>query len=289
MKPPAISVVIPVYNTEKYLSQCLETVLNQSFRDLEVICVNDGSTDSSAEILRQFAARDSRVKVITQKNSGICASRNRGIQEANGEYISFVDSDDYIDLDYYEKHYRALQKYGADISCCGFYHERIPVFSMNYEREQIYCNTDDKMDITKVGLYGYVWRYVFKKELLLKNNLLFESGRVIEDVIFSVAAIYYSHLLVTIPDCRYFYRHNGGSYLCVKDKAAQKRIHDGVKKSDEDVVAFAHEHNFKPPMLHKPVDKKVTIRILGLPLFCYIKYNRRSHIYFCGLKIIKIK
>ena len=288
-KQPAVSVIIPVYNTEKYLPQCLETVINQSLGDLEIICVDDGSTDRSPEILRQFAQRDSRIKVITQENGGLCAARNNGLKKASGTFVSFIDSDDYIDLDYYEKHYQALCKYGADISCAGFYHERLPDFSMSYDKEQIYCDIDDKVRVTRVGICGYVWRYVFRKEILLKNKLFFEVGRVIEDVIFSISALYYGRILVTIPGSRYFYRQNNNSVLCVKDKAAQKRIKEGTKKSDKDVAEFAKAHGFKVPLLKNPAEKKIKFNILGLPLFCYIKYKRRSHIYFCGLKIIKIK
>ena len=286
---PIISVIIPIYNTEKYLSQCLETVVNQTFKNLEIICINDGSTDSSLKIIQKYAQKDNRIKIIDQKNKGLCASRNNGLKASTGKYISFIDSDDYIDLDYYEKHYKALCKYDADISCSGFYHERLPDFSINYNKEQIYCDIDDKIKITQAGIYGYVWRYVFSRDLLFKNDLCFEEGRVIEDVIFTISAIYYSNLLVTIPQSTYFYRHNNNSLLCIKDKAAQKRIREGVKKSDADVILFAKQHGFKVPLLKNPVEKNIKIRILGLPLFSYVKYKKRSHIYFCGLKIIKIK
>ena len=98
-----ISVVIPVYNVEKYLEQCLDSVIAQSFEDIEVICVNDGSTDSSLEILKRYANNDSRIKIISQKNKGAGAARNVGIENAAGEYVYFMDSDDYLNADAFER------------------------------------------------------------------------------------------------------------------------------------------------------------------------------------------
>ena len=94
---PKISVIVPIFNVEKYLKECLESIINQTFKDIEIICINDGSTDNSLDILNQYAEKDNRIKVITQSNQGLSAARNTGIKYANGEYISFIDSDDYID------------------------------------------------------------------------------------------------------------------------------------------------------------------------------------------------
>ena len=114
-----ISVVIPVYNTEKYLPACLDSVLNQTHRDLEVICVNDGSPDGSAAILAEYAARDPRVRVLTQENHGLTASKAAGTAAASGEWIGFVDSDDTVQPDMFERLLANGEKYSADISCCG--------------------------------------------------------------------------------------------------------------------------------------------------------------------------
>ena len=103
---PKVSVIIPVFNTEKYLRKCLNSVCNQTLKDIEIICVNDSSTDDSLEILKEYAAKDERIKLINFiENKGAAAARNAGIDIARGEYIGFVDCDDYIDLDFYEKLY----------------------------------------------------------------------------------------------------------------------------------------------------------------------------------------
>ena len=98
-----ISVIVPVFNVEKYLKFCLDSLTNQTIQDLEFICINDGSTDSSPDILEQFAKKDSRIKIFNQQNSGLSATRNRGVELATGEFLAFCDSDDWVDLDFYEK------------------------------------------------------------------------------------------------------------------------------------------------------------------------------------------
>ena len=98
---PKISVIVPVYNVEKYLKECLDSIINQTFKDIEIICVNNGSTDSSCEILNEYAKNDNRIKIINSENIGVGNARNLGLQAVTGEYISFVDSDDFLNTDTY--------------------------------------------------------------------------------------------------------------------------------------------------------------------------------------------
>lgn len=117
---PLISVIIPVYNVEKHLEKCLKSVINQTFRDMEIICVNDGSTDNCAKILDKYAAKDSRITVITQKNQGLSVARNTGLSKATAEYIAYVDSDDFVHPEFLQKLYALSQEYKADIVGCDF-------------------------------------------------------------------------------------------------------------------------------------------------------------------------
>lgn len=116
---PEISVIVPVYNCEKYIEKCINSILNQTFKDLELILIDDGSSDKSGEICEEFKKKDSRVKVIHEKNSGVSIARNVGINIAKGKFIGFVDSDDYLSSDMYEFLYENLKNSGADISVCG--------------------------------------------------------------------------------------------------------------------------------------------------------------------------
>ena len=115
---PLISVIVPVYNTEKYLRKCLDSICGQTYRNLEIICVNDGSPDNSATILEEYAARDERIKVLTQANAGLAAARNAGLAFASGEWVTGVDSDDYLELDAYEYAINAATP-DVDIVCFG--------------------------------------------------------------------------------------------------------------------------------------------------------------------------
>ena len=116
---PEISIIVPVYNCEKYIEKCINSILNQTFKDLELILIDDGSSDKSGEICEEFKQKDSRVKVIHEKNSGVSIARNVGINIAKGKFIGFVDSDDYLSSDMYEFLYENLKNSSADISVCG--------------------------------------------------------------------------------------------------------------------------------------------------------------------------
>lgn len=120
---PLISVIIPVYNAEKYLRRCLDSVVAQTYRNLEIICVDDGSVDESGKICDQYAVRDARIKVIHQENQGLSAARNKGLDAAEGEYIAFVDSDDYILEDMYKKMLDKLLNYNVDLCVCQWQYE----------------------------------------------------------------------------------------------------------------------------------------------------------------------
>lgn len=120
---PKVSVIIPVYNNEKYLEECLNSILKQTLSDMEIICVDDGSTDGSPLILDEYARKDSRIHAIHQENRGVVAARNIGFQNAKGDYVGFVDSDDWIESDMYEKLYSLAAQSGADMVCSGYYLE----------------------------------------------------------------------------------------------------------------------------------------------------------------------
>jgi glycosyltransferase involved in cell wall biosynthesis len=118
---PEISIIVPVYNVEKYLEKCLKSILHQIFSDFELILIDDGSTDSSGRICDEYLKRDSRIKVFHKENGGLSSARNYGIEKSTGKYIGFVDSDDYIAKDMYEVLYNNLQRENADVSMCGNY------------------------------------------------------------------------------------------------------------------------------------------------------------------------
>ena len=122
-----ITVILPVYNVEKYLKQCLDSIVNQTFKDFECLCVNDGSTDNSLSILQEYAQKDKRFKIITQKNGGTSVARNTGIKHTNTKYLTFIDSDDWITENYLEILYNKIEETNADIvrASYKFYFEHL--------------------------------------------------------------------------------------------------------------------------------------------------------------------
>lgn len=116
-----VSIIVPIYNVEKYLKRCLDSLVNQTLNDIEIICINDGSTDGSLEILNEYGRRDDRIVIINQENSGLSATRNKGIDIAKGQFIGFVDSDDWVSKDYFEKLYNSAIQNEAEIAVGGDY------------------------------------------------------------------------------------------------------------------------------------------------------------------------
>lgn len=191
MQQELISIIIPVYNVEKYLNQCLDSVINQTYRNLEIILVDDGSTDSSGLICDEYKGKDERITVIHKKNGGLSDARNVGIEICSGRYITFIDSDDYVLEDYVGYLYELLYKYNADMSVCDKVcfkeHEKIKDRKQIIKEESI-----DKETALLYMMYGSwidvsAWCKLYKKELFdnirYTPNLLFEDSDIIYKLI----------------------------------------------------------------------------------------------------------
>lgn len=189
MEKVKVSVIVPIYNVEKYLKRCVESLINQTYKNIEILLIDDGSTDSSAEICNKLETVDSRIKVYHKENGGLGSARNYGYKYAKGEYILFLDSDDYIELNTIEN----MMKYREyDIVCCGF--DRVDEETKKvYSQEMIKMPFDeleitDKMIIETAFLSPSGWGKLFKKELL--SNIKFsEDKRAIEDTLFYLEII----------------------------------------------------------------------------------------------------
>ena len=211
---PKISIIIPVYNVEKYLRQCLDSVVNQTLHDIEIICVNDGSTDGSAQILEEYRQRDERIKVIHKENEGVSIARNKGIEQATSEYITFCDSDDTFKSNLCEKVYEKINKDSPDVIYYG--HD-------NYINDK-YSDTDC-VNIKKLKNNGFkykdwldlqvfIWEKTFKKTFLLQNNIAFPQNiKNAEDVVFCLECFLSNPKYSIIEDSLYNYsvERNGKS------------------------------------------------------------------------------
>ena len=205
-----VSVIIPVYNTEKFLRKCLDSVCNQTLQDIEIICINDCSTDGSLEILREYAGKDNRIKLIELfENGGAAKARNIGIDIAHGEYIGFVDSDDFVDLDFYEKLYNKAVETGADAVKGKLY-----LYDINTNKVYLeaWIDINDSVKKNKANFYFTFTTAIYKSSLIKEYNIRFLEGLIhFEDPYFTImAAIHYNKLEV-IDDAKYYYINNPNS------------------------------------------------------------------------------
>jgi glycosyltransferase involved in cell wall biosynthesis len=225
---PKISIVIPVYNVEKYLPTCLNSLINQTLQDIEIICVNDGSTDNSLKVLEEYAKKDSRIKIINQENVGVSQTRNNGIKCATGEFLGFCDPDDYVCLDFYEKLYNAAVANGCDIAASGitkFRDDKYNVF-LTFNETKTAEKYYDKLLLLDAPDYSYVWNKIYKTSEFKKHNLEFIKGLVFEDIVLTAQVLYYLGKAVTVPDIQYYYLKRKGSLMRTKkyEKDRQKAL-----------------------------------------------------------------
>lgn len=252
---PKFSIIIPVYNVEPYLRECLDSVLAQTCADWEAICVNDGSTDGSLGILREYAARDGRFVVIDQENSGLSAARNAGIRAAKGEYILFLDSDDWIVQEALERLNNHIE--GQDMICFA---------GQKYsEQDHVYLPADSltQTDYTSGMAYydanalkSYVFPFVcvvlrlYRRAFLREYNLTFKEGIFHEDNLFTPIACYYAGQVSVIPDCLYVYRIRENSIMTT---AQPKRLTDMVFVANSLAGFFSTKEKLDRTILYRAI------------------------------------
>lgn len=202
MSKVLVSIIVPIYQAEKFLMKSVETVLNQTLKDIEIILVNDGSTDKSGAICDDIASKDHRVKVIHKKNEGQSAARNTGIEAATGKYIGFMDHDDFLYPEMCERLYRNAEKYMVDISA-GSYITRNEVGEIRHDQHTGNLYLYNSKEGTAAFLSGevtdiYVWTKLYRKDFLDEHHICFEAGRNEEDFLFNHCA--FMHAQKTVMD-----------------------------------------------------------------------------------------
>ena len=240
-----ISIIVPVYNTEKYLSQCLESLINQTYKDIEIICVNDGSTDSSRSILLEYSKKDYRIKIINKENGGLSSARNAGLKNAIGEYIGFVDSDDWCAPTMFEKLLQALTIEKVDIvfSNVSLYDE----INQKYKRylddsvfsscsENIFFNTP-KMACNKI----------YRREIFEKNRIRFLMGAIYEDEFFFLDVCKTKPAISSVNENLYFYRKSREGAITSKFYPLQytRCLKEILRLQDENIYFEKSDSNIK--------------------------------------------
>lgn len=221
-----ISVIVPTYNVPiPYLQKCLDSLKLQTYKNLEILCVDDGSTDGTVQFLKDYAAQDARFKVLSQKNGGVSLARNNGIKAATGDYISFVDSDDFVSLALYQKFVAVVQYETRQIDLYEYNGSRFTDDVYKRALSAMVCHFDIKdWDYFYKGhfknfrercnlTHGTVWNKILRTEFLKKENILFPEGILFEDNVFSVASFLKAKSLYVAENYMYFYREHGESLV----------------------------------------------------------------------------
>ena len=225
MNKPDITIIVPVYNVEAYLEECLNSLLSQTFENIEIVCVNDGSTDKSSDILEEYSRRDGRIRVITKQNTGYGDSLNRGLDAAAGEYVGIVESDDFVKPEMFETLFNIAKKEDCDLVKCDFFN----YFSKEHRSEkadkyeQAYINRVIKpLEEKKIFLLQpAVWSALYRKSFLDKNNIRFlpTKGASYQDVSFAFKCYAKADRVFFFDEALLYYRQdNASSSVKNKDK-----------------------------------------------------------------------
>ncbi|MPQ43968.1 glycosyltransferase [Clostridium tarantellae] len=234
-----VSVIVPVYNVEQYLGECLNSIANQTLKEIEIIVVNDGATDGSGKIIDEYAKKHENIKVVNQKNSGLSAARNSGIREAKGKYLMFIDSDDFIDLYTIEKLYNRAEKYNCPLVICDLQlywnkEKNKKYNNLKEDEEKIYNSTELYEILLSRKMNCQVMNKLYRRDIWVENNLSFEEGAYYEDIIptFKVMSTYKKAMFIN--ESMYKYRMREGS---ITASSSPKKVEDLVR-----AVKTAKEH-----------------------------------------------
>lgn len=209
---PVISIIVPVYNVERYLNKCVDSILAQTFTDFELLLIDDGSTDSSGTTCDQYAAKDSRVRVLHKENGGLSDARNTGIEAAKGDYIGFIDSDDYIDSDMYEYLYGLILKESADVAACGIYHCYIDRIEPPKVPEELLVVNNEQaialmLDSKKISVNAV--NKLYRRSLY--QSIRYPVGKLSEDAFIVVELFAQTKKVVISTVPKYYYLHHEGT------------------------------------------------------------------------------
>lgn len=259
-----ISIIVPIYKVEKYLDECVKSIVNQTYSNIEIILVDDGSPDKCSKICDDWAMKDSRIKVVHKKNAGLAMARNTGVEVSSGEYIAFVDSDDYINADYCEKLYGVLKKNDAEIAGCRFYRNKIngdeyiyPPADSNFD----FCidpYTAMKRTYNDFGVFCVAWNKLYKRDIVTKHPFydvkIAEDARIIRERFFACERIAWTQ------EPLYMYRNREGSIMTSSRNYNIDEMQQRLYWIDCDIKYYKE-------------NKIDTLRALAEKAYCYNLYN----------------
>lgn len=287
MKDRKVSIIVPVYNSEKFLDKCLNSLIAQTLKEIEIICVNDGSTDNSPKILQNYAQKDARIKIINQENKGQSNARNNALKIAGGKYIGFVDSDDYVDQDFFENLYLVAEREKADIAVGNIIriNKEKKENMLIYDKEKIAEKTDDIFKLLTIPKNCYIWNRLYNRDFIIRNKLFFEEGIVYEDIIWSTVMASKVKKAVSATGANYYYIYNEHSTVATTEKDPKKQ--EDMQNAFMFYNRYIAENKIKAPIRWQTT---TSIRIFGLTVIRIKEMpGEKRKYYFCGINVATVK
>lgn len=253
MSKDKISIIIPVYNVEQYLSQCLDSVINQTYKNLEILLIDDGSTDNSGKICDKYAKLDNRISVFHKKNEGVSSARNLGLNKCTGDFIGFVDPDDFLELNMYEILYNKQHQTNADIVWCNYYNyfSKEHYTKINIVNKNTYYNLSFNLNKFGIDLFNnkyyehsHLWSKLYKKSIF--DNINYPYRKALGDLFIFLPTLMEANIICIIPQALYYYRVNRPNSIL--DVAGKKPINIGVI---ETYIIFALNYAHYFPTLYQ--------------------------------------
>ena len=293
-----LTIIIPIYNVEEYIEKCLKSILNKNYNNIEIILVNDGTKDNSMKIIEKYLI-DSRIKVINKENGGLSSARNIGLSHSSGKFISFIDSDDWIDIDKLMKIFSIIKKENLDLIIGNGY--RYPEMKKIHLAK--YTGTDSGLHffedmLEKEDYLETVWKCIYKKKFLKENNIKFIEKLLHEDTPYTFECLVKAKKIKIVDICFYFYRQREGSIIFTKTKKNTVHILYGLSKMLSEYRLFKNKSKiinmyllnlyFNNTRKLKMIDKRLLKEILFLKKFTlkgYIKIIYLFIIYFTYKKM----
>lgn len=300
-----VSIVVPIYNVELYIDDCINTLINQTYKKIEIILVDDGSTDNSQKICEEYAKQDSRIKVLHKENGGLSDARNKGLDVAQGKYIIFVDSDDFVNIYFVEKLYKSCVQNESDISVCKY--QEIKSKKEAAWKKQINSNNRtmtgreyiiDMYNGESEKLGFVAWNKIYKKDLFINNNIRYPKGKYYEDTFTTFRLLYTTKKITVINDTLYYYRIREGSIMT--SSIDLKKVYDGIeadiynakfydKENDDVLLALSLNYFYRETIELYYNIEKMNKEAKKFVLENYLQYWRVYHNKLHGKIINEIK
>lgn len=293
---PKVSVIVPIYNVEKYLRRCLDSLVNQTLTDIEIILVDDESPDNSNEIYKEYLAKDNRIKLVQKKNGGLGFARNSGLEIATGEFIAYIDSDDYVDVNMFKKLYDTSKNNNLDTVYCGYNNldDELKVHSFNEVDDLTIFSTKDEVNGVLLDMIACkpssplerkyrmsVWHAIYSRDLIENNRIRFCSERqfISEDIIYHIDYLSKANRIAFIPDSFYYYCYNEDS---LTKTFREDRFEKSVILHQELLRRFKVE-GYKESVYKNRVDRF----LIGYARYTIVRLSKAAISYSAKLKILK--